>query len=447
MRPFSPASFRGQVVLALVLCSPVAAQLPDLPTLAGAGVEHISPGGFFQISLSGQLDLEGTHISDEWEPAFAPADACTVCHTDIGRAIRQGDGGLRTQRLRLFADLFLGDHVYSLIELRADHGGEAYTKGMRGRVEQIYIRLSTASGAAGLQVGRFASPFGSYPIRHLSTEDPFLRAPLFYEYRTVANRWTVPVDARDFLAWKRIPEAADLPGSPPVWEVPYQAGAMLFGVVGPVDLRVALMNSAPSSGPPQWEFRGRDPDPVSWVVAARTQPSASLEIGASYGRGGWMEDPLFGSIQPLPGSPPGAEPPHWSDFDQEAVAVDIKVARGGTVLRAEAILDRWDVPNVSDRATELAYNIEAQHDLLAGLSVALRGGFIDFRPLDDGLGAASPLPDGREDWDFDVFRYEGSVAYRLARNWGILVNASQTRQSNAVDGDQTLVGARLWWAF
>ena len=59
-------------------------------------------------------------------------------------------------------------------------------------MEQAFLRLSTTTGSAAIQAGRFASPFGAYASRHLTEIDPFLRPPLPYDYRTVMNRWRWP---------------------------------------------------------------------------------------------------------------------------------------------------------------------------------------------------------------------------------------------------------------
>ena len=115
------------------------------------------------------------------------------------------------------------------------------------------------------------------------------------------------------------------------------------------------------------------------------------------------------------------------------------------VLRAEAMLDHWAVPNLVERPTERLYSVEVLWDLVPGLFVAGRVGHIDFRPLDDGLGAASP--NGPVDWDNDVTRYEASLGYRLARNAGILLSAYEQIQNNEVDADSRFTGIRLWWAF
>ncbi len=429
------------------------AQGGEWPTLTGAGIEYLSPSGFMQVSLSGQLDLETVHIGKSWaglawreageEPLPTDREGCAVCH--VGMGVRGDGGALQTFRLRMFTDIFVGDHIYALVEGRGDRGHVPTDGGAVARVEQAYLRIATQQGFAGVQAGRFVSPFGSYALRHLTTVDPFLRPPLMYDFRTVMSRGVVPGDEALLLNWKHSTEFFRKPGAPPVWDVPYQWGGMIFGALGPVDLRVAAMNSAPSSTPRAWGFDMERLEDPSWVFSARTQPSADFDVGFSYSKGPWMEELTAGTIEPLPGAPVGAEPPGFRDFDQELFDIDITYARGPIMLRAEAMLDRWAVPNITDQPTERAYSLELLWDLMPGIFVGGRLGHIDFRPLDDGLGDASPT--GPVDWDNDVTRYEASLGYRLVRNAGVLLSAYEQVQSNEVDADSRFVGLRLWWAF
>ena len=115
------------------------------------------------------------------------------------------------------------------------------------------------------------------------------------------------------------------------------------------------------------------------------------------------------------------------------------------MLWAEAMLDHWAVPDVKERPTERLYGVEVLWDLVPGVFVAGRIGHIDFRPLDDGLGAASPS--GPVDWDNDVTRYEASLGYRIVRNAGVVLSAYEQIQNNEVDADSRFAGIRLWWAF
>jgi hypothetical protein len=444
-RAMSPCSSLG-IALVLgcgLLPGCVLGQGGEWPTLSDAGLEYVSSTGFLQVSLSGQLDLEALHVGRaRWaglvggESADSvPGDwqtACADCHR-TENVEQEGKGGqILAPRLRLFTDVFVGEHVYALVEGRLDRGHAPSRGRFRGRVEQSYVRLATARGSSGLQVGRFASPFGSYASRHLTPADPFLRPPLAYDYRTVMNRSHAPPDADGFLTWRNWPELFRLPGVPPVWDVPYQWGTMAFVTLGPVDLRAAAMGGAPSGEPDAWELSTDRLKHPSWVAGVRFRASPSLELGASYNRGPWMEEITAGTI------PIGPSAPTRWDFDQEMISADASFARGSWNVRGEVIVDRWDVPNLEDRPTEIAYGAEALVDLAAGWSAGARVGYLDFRPLQGGSG-------GPVDWDRDVLRTEASLGYRVVRNAGVLVTGYW--QDAGLGGETVLSGLRAWWAF
>ena len=246
LRARGPAS----ALLALA-CLPLAvsAQDGEWPTLRAAGIEYLSPSGAVQVSVSGQLDLEAMHVGNSWgslvsleggtDVLLSSAEDCTACHDDL--VVESTAGELAAHRLRVFADIFLGDHVYSLLQLRSDRGESPTDGKVRARLEQAYVRVANQTGTWGVQTGRFASPFGSYPLRHLTVVDPFLRPPLPYDYRTVMNRTVVPAHEDGLLGWKLRPEDFRRPGAPPVWDVPYQWGAMVFGNLRGIDVRVAAV--------------------------------------------------------------------------------------------------------------------------------------------------------------------------------------------------------------
>ena len=452
---------RGRVAavslaLALAPAASPADLAAQLPTLAGSGLEYISPGGLFQVTLSGQLDLEAIHTGAAWaglvtrtggeSPLPDNLQSCAACHVGMGEP---ADGGAHSShRLRVLADIFLGDHVYSRVEVRNDRASLPGDEPIETRVEQAFLRLTSGGGNVAVQVGRFASPFGSYPLRHLTEADPFLRPPIGYDYRTIMNRTMMPrAEGVRWLRWKHDPHLFRRQGTPPVWDVPYQWGAMALGRVASVDVRVAAMNSAPSSGRASWAWDADRLEDPSWVVSARRALGAEWTVGASYNRGPWKEMPVAGTILPPPGAPAGAEAPSHRSFDQELVSVDVAYERGPINVRAETIRDRWEVANFVEVPEEMIYSIEMQLDLAPGFFVGARVGHIDFQPFPDGLGDASPLPDGREDWDYDVTRYEGSLGYRIGRNVGLLLSAYAQDQEVETDGDTSFAGLRLWWAF
>lgn len=392
---------------ALVAAAPASAQWP---TLRDAGIGYLSGGGTFQVDLSGQLDLETFYFLNDQEDLS-------------GLAV--GHQTLFAPRLRLFLDTFLGDHLYGLVEWRVDRG-EAPTADYWGaRIEQAYVRLGSRSGAVSVQGGIFPSPFGSYSQRHLTLGDPFIRPPLLYDYRTVISRSWSPPGADWFSQWKMSPEEWRADGAPPVWCVPYQWGAMTTFALGPLSFRFAGMNSAPSSEPSDW-YELDVVEKISWIGGVQAKIGPELTLGVSYDNG-----PFVGNDVPNSGGGPYAD-----TYDQELWSADASFVRGPLVLRAEYMHDAWDVPNVEDRAIDRGYSIEAQIDVAAGWSTAVRMGGIDFRPL----GTTG-------DWDWDVTRLEAALGYRIAVNAGVMATFGSTWQDGPLDPDDDLAGVRLWWAF
>lgn len=410
------ALLAGLALGAAAGAGPLSAQ--ELPTLERLGLGYVSADGSRQVSLSGQLDLEALRFSDG---VFGLARA---------------EGTLVAPRLRLFADLFAGDHWYGLVEVRGDRGDAPVEGAWDARLEQAFVRLSTASGSLGIQAGRFASPFASYAQRHLTTADPFLRPPLLYDARTMMCAGIAPGSVAGFLTWRDRPDEFRAVGAPPVWGVPYQWGVMAAGTLGRASWRAAAMNSAPSSEPEAWGWdaeRMRHPSLVAGVGLALTP---ALSVGASWNRGPWMEDLKRGVY------PAGMD--RW-DYVQTLVAVDVTWARGPLVVRAEGVRDTWEVPNVPGAPMELGGSLEAQADLAAGFFVAGRAGFLDFRPVE--VGGAPGSGGVAVEWDYDVRRYEGSLGYRLDRNSGVLASWSHQPGRSALEGAQSLLAARLWVAF
>jgi hypothetical protein len=257
--------------------------------------------------------------------------------------------------------------------------------------------------------------------------DPFVRPPLAYDYRTLIYRSWVPEGPAEFLAQRDPGNGWRAWGAPPVWGVPYQWGAMLMGGMGPLSLRFAGMNSAPSSEPDDW-YELDVVEKISWVAGVQAAVTAGLSLGASFQHGPFMETPT---------SAPPDHPGYMAapTYDQTMFSADATFARGRFVTRAEFIHDAWEIPNLADDVVELAYSVETQMDLAAGLSAALRWGRIDF------------IEYAGVDWDWDVDRYEGALGYRFAMNAGILSSYALTRDAGPVDADDDLLSVRLWWAF
>ncbi len=400
----------GAAIAGATAATPVEAAA-QWPTLRDAGVGYLSDDGRYQVDLSGQLDLEAFYFHND-ENGLS--------------GLAFGSGPLFAPRARLFLDVFLGDHVYGLVEWRGDRG-EAPTAGFwEARVEQAYLSVATSSGALQFQAGIFPNPFGAYAQRHLTVVDPFLRPPLPYDYRTVVSRRWSPASADWFVRWRDNPSEWRRDGAPPIWGVPYQWGGMVTGEVGIFRLRVAGMNSAPSSEPVDWYEFDVVEEP-SWVARIEAVLTPELTLGGSWDVGPYART----SIPNGPDAPPAG-----TTYDQRLWGADAAFARGRFMVRGEFVHDSWDIPNVSYDAVDIGYTLEVQADIATGWSIATRVGHIDFREL-------GPMGD----WDWDVERFEVALGYRLTLNAGLLASWSTTWDASSVDPDDDLTGVRLWWGF
>ena len=377
-----------------------------LPTLAGAGLNYLSPSGVFQIDLSGQLDLE----------AYVPQDTPPWLIPSVDPFI--------AGRFRLFTDIFAGQYVYALVELRADRGEAPAHGDVEARLQQVFVRVTPVEKVQ-LQAGRFALPFGSYAERHHTVDDAFIRPPLAYDYRTLVSPTVVPAALSGFLDWKNDAQARRAHGAPAVWNVPYPWGAMLSSSPGRLALRTAVTSAAPSSSPEEWH-RLRAP---SYVLGASIQVVPELRLGLAWNRGPYLADSEEGVL------PLGTA---REDYVQEIWNAEAVFRRGRTTLRAELFLDRWEVPNLDHDPRDVSWYVESRYNVTAGLFVATRWNETRFNRL--------PLNGSAEAWDHDVRRLQMGAGYRFVQNAGVRAEYVVNR-TRPVDPRDDLFAVQWWWAF
>jgi class 3 adenylate cyclase len=376
-----------------------------------------SVSGALQVELSGRVDVEG------YVPQAEPAWLMTAT------------APLFAMRARLTADVFMGDHLYALGELRADRGHVPAEADPQARVEQALLRVTPLRGRrVMLQAGKFASPFGAYAARHHTSADPLIRPPLPYDHRTLASPRTIPGGLDGFLEWKETARERRGSGAPIVWDVPYPWGALAAFGIGRVAVRAAALTSAPSSAPEAWTLsseRVRSPTLTAGTVYT---PAAELTLGAAWSRGPYLETPESGAL------PDGAE---LRDFVQETFAFDAGFARGRFSVNAEMLVNRWEVPNLREDPRDLAFYLEASADAAAGLFAAVRYGEIRF----NSMGRHTASARAGEHWDLNQQRLQLGGGYRFAVNGGVRAEYMINRTTGASDPADNLLALQLWWSF
>lgn len=352
-------------------------------------VSYTQPSGFIQATLGARFDAT----------FFAPHGARPWLIHDTASFI--------APRASVFGEGFIGSAGYLFAELRVDRGELPATTPLELRIEQLFARIS-AGHVLSLQAGKFVSPFGSYAQRHGTDSDPFIRPPLAYEWPTMNTPGVVGDDTNDFLDWKFEPAKFRPIGVPPIWAVPYQVGVMTFGTVQKASYRLAVMNSAPSSIPPEWDRIADLWRRPSFVASVSYNATPALHAGASYDHGPFMRRQLaFGAY---PAGKTG------DDYDQTIFGIDAGYARDHVEVRGEFFVDRWEVPHVTKRALDYSYYIETKAKLSPGFFVAGRLAQIRFNEMTRTAVRGTPnvpAPPTEEGWDFPVTRIQLGTGYQI----------------------------------
>jgi class 3 adenylate cyclase len=404
-------------VLLAALAGAPAAQAqhePPSPAAAASSFPQRAAGPAFQAGFAGRIELEG----------YLPQDTPTWI-------IEETDPFL-AGRASLFGLLAFGERLTALLEARADRGQVPADRSLEVRLQQgfLHYAIGTPLGL-GAQAGKFTSPFGMYTQRHRTPADPFIRPPLAHEHRTIASATAIPAAIDGFLNWKDEPLPTRQRGAPIVWSVPYPTGVMLAGRLHPADLRLAVVNSAPSSAPREWTpDLERAPAP-SFVANLGYQLRPEVRLGVSYSVGPFLEPVVEDAL------PSGSR---RRDFLQEMWNANLAFSRGLVEAHAELFVNRWEVPNLAETPRDLSYYAEAKLKLLPGAYVATRYNAIHFNRMARASGE-------REPWDHDVRRWQFAGGYRLTRGSELRAEYLLNRSDAPRAAGDNLLALQWWWAF
>ena len=235
-------------------------------------------GDAIRVRLSGTLDLEGYHFSQ-------PAPAFIV---DNGT-------NLFVPRLSVFLDAQVGQYIYVFVQSRIDKGfGPIYTN-LHMRLDEYAVRFTPWSDSRfNLQVGKFATVIGNWTPRHLSWDNPFITAPLPYEYLTGVWDYGPAKAATTLALWSQVaakPSTAFPNKSRSlaiIWGPAYTTGASVSGALGKFDYAAEIKNAGPESRPQNW-----DPSRFGWgnpTTSGRVgfRPDDSLNFGFSASAGSYL---------------------------------------------------------------------------------------------------------------------------------------------------------------
>lgn len=341
----------------------------------------------FRGRVSGTLDLEAYSF-----PQPAPM------------LLRARGHGLFTPRLSVFLDAQLGPQVYVFAQARVDRGFDPGIDSVRPRLDEYALRYAPwRDGRLNVQVGKFATVVGNWAARHGSWMNPFITAPLPYEYLTGIWDTEAIRSSNTLLQWSHV--RPGLPAAvtanekrlriPVLWGPSYAIGASVSGELRRITYALEVKQSSLSSRPRAWHHVDdyRDHPTVSGRLGYR--PSARWDFGMSASGGTYLRP--FAGRSTAPGHGLG-------DYRQLVLGQDVSFAWRHLQVWTEIYATRFEIPRVANADT-VAYYTEAKYRFTPRFAGALRWNQQLFATIPDRLGPVR--------WGHDVWRVDVAPNYRF----------------------------------
>ena len=317
-------------------------------------------------------------------------------------------------RITLFVDSQIGAQLYFFAQARADRGFDPSDSHMRARLDEYALRYTPwTDGRFNVQLGKFATVVGNWTERHYSWDNPFITAPLPYEYAT--SLWSgVAVNSFDTLIdWYDTPKHLRMPI---IWGPSYATGAAISGRVGKFDYAGEVKNASLSSSPDDWNStEGFSHPTVSGRLGYR--PDEAWNIGVSSSVGTYLSPVAAPTVAPFTS---------LGDYRSILLGQDVSYAWHHWQLWAEMFETRYEIPDVGN-ADCLAYYIEAKYKFTPQLFGALRWNQEVFNQVPDDDGDLYP-------WSDDIWRIDAALTYRFTANMQAKLQYSFMR---LFDGDDS----------
>lgn len=352
-----------------------------------------------QVAISGQVDLLASGGYDR----------------PLNAAVR-GDDPFSELRMRLYGQHWVNERVGVFTELLFDLRADA-------RVNGAYVVIQRLGDKEWLnaRVGMVPSPVGNFGMRSTYfNQNPLIGMPLLWQYRT-----TLDPGGRATAQELSARRVANNVGLPVMYDACWPIVIELSGAIGRFDYAVAgsagaVSNAIMSLREPGWQGMAR----------LGLSPTLGFRVGASVAYG-----PYIGDGGRTPALVAGGPVPDPAGHHQMLAGYDLEFARGRVQIFSEGYLNRWETPGNPDGLDVATGYVEGRFDVAPQLYLAGRFGGMDFGRIDVG---------GRpESWDDDLWRFEGAIGYRVAREVLARVGWQRWHYTTGADPDQDVVALQL----
>ncbi len=357
----------------------------------GEKLTFSSADHFWKARISGTLDLEA-YAFDSPTPGL----------------IRTRRDHILQPRATLFLDAYAGSQVYGFIQARLDRGFDPTDRTVQARLDEFALRYTPwDDGRFNLQIGQFAMVAGQWVKRHLSWQNPFITAPLFYENRTWLSDREGPTRYHLSASY---PTYEAPSANPVIWGPAYTTGIAATGHWrGRFEWAVELKNAAPFSRPSYWAWwdAGFSTPTFGGRLAWRPDLRWTFGLAASHG--------TFLSQSDLYQPPPGYS---RDDFTQTLWILDASYAHRHWEIWMEAMTSLFKGPNM-DRWRSDAYFIEIRRKVTPRLSLALRWNQQFFSSAENAYDSSDSK------WGWELSRLDLATTWRFNAHTQLQIEVGQ----------------------
>jgi hypothetical protein len=327
-------------------------------------------------------------------------------------------------RLTLFLDAQLGSQIYFFAQSRLDRGFDPSDHGAQVRLDEYALRFTPWDDSRfNVQVGKFATVVGNWVPRHLSWENPFINAPLFYDNVTPISDKIAPASPLDFV--ERF-DHEKYEFNPVIWGPSYASGISVSGRLGRFDYAGEMKNSSLSSRPESWSVTEIGFEHPTFSGRVGFRPNQIWNFGLSASDGSYFRPEAERTL------PSGRD---IGDYREFVLGQDVSFAWHHLQLWAEFYEARFEVPRVGDADT-FAYYLEAKYKFTPQLFGALRWNQQLFGNVPDGTG-------GQFHWGQDLGRIDVAAGYRFTSHTQLKLQYSFQQETTRPYDDNHLIAAQL----
>jgi hypothetical protein len=275
--------------------------------------------------------------------------------------------------------------------------------------------------------------FGAFARRRYGQDNPLVGTPLVYQYLTTVRPDAVPANADDLLERRGSGWLVSYPvgspeadaGLPVIESMRWDTGVSLRVGDEPVEWSLAVTRG--SLGNPR---TSDDNDGKQIASRLSFYPVPGLVLGASFAEGDYLDDGVLALV------PTGS-------YRQRAFGFDAEYAWDRFLVRAEAVVGRWEMPEIDAPPIDVPLDfrggfVEGRYRILPQLHVAARFDRLDFGELRGSTGT--------DTWDARVNRVEVGAGYRPHRQVELKAAfQADWRDGGRVHQESFLTGQVLLW--